>query len=203
MSWAITFTVDDAATPILTQLRAGLEDARALHEAIGAEAEILTRDHIGKAAPSRHKTAQRLGAEPTGYYERTAEGVTSRGDDDAAVVVIGGDNAIFARVFGPVTVKPRTKKFLTVPAKAAAYGKRAGEIPDLDVLFFNKGGGRGFSMALGRRDDDGKADVWFWLVRQVTLPQDRGLLPTDDQYSAAAELGAIGYLDAIAGDSLT
>ena len=35
----------------------------------------------------------------------------------------------------------------------------------------------------------------FWLVRRVRLPQDTGLIPTDEQYAAAAEVGAREYLE--------
>jgi len=196
MSFAIELSISDGATPVLDGLIEALEDGKGLHSAIAAEAEVLTRDYILSIAPSRHKTAERLGATPTGYLERAAEGVTSRGEEDQAVLILGGDVGGFARAFGDVTITPKKGKYLTIPNKAAAYGKRAGEIDDLEVLVYRKSGG-GFTLALGREDDDGERDVFYWLVKEVNQKQDRSLLPSDDQYLAAAELGAIGYLDTL------
>lgn len=198
MSFAIYIDLDEAATPVLRDLSAALEDREALHAAVAGRAEIATRDHVLDASRTRHKTAERLGARPTGYLERAAQGVTSRADADAAVVVLGGDNAIFARAFGEVTVRPRRAKNLAIPAKAAAYGKRPGEFDDLTLLIFRPEAG-GFAMALGREGEgDAPDDVFFWLVKKAVLPKDEGLLPTADQYAAVAELGALDYLDAIA-----
>ncbi len=197
MSFAIALTATDEATPILRSLIAGLEDPTGLHAEIAAEAEALTRDYIRSIAPSRHKTAESLGAKPTGYLERAAEGVTSRGESDAAVVALGGDVAGFARAFGDVTITPKKSKYLTIPAKAAAYGKRAGEIDDLDLIVFKNSAADSFAMALGRRLEGGTVDVYYWLRRKVFQEQDRSLLPSDDQYLAAAEMGAVAFLDSL------
>jgi hypothetical protein len=180
---------------VLRGLIDALEDTTDLHRSIAGEAESLTREHIVKIAPSRHKTAERLGAKPTGYYERVADGVTSRGDAEVAVVSLGGDAGGFARAFGDVTIVPRKAKNLAIPAKAAAYGKRPGEIADLELLFMGRKAGGGFALALGKKTAGGAREVWFWLVKKVFQKQDRTLLPTDDQFLAAAELGALSYLE--------
>jgi hypothetical protein len=195
MSFAIALVTTDEASPILRSLVGALEDPTDLHKAIAAEAEVLTRDHIVVASRTRHKTAESLGAKPTGYLERAAEGVTSEGDKDFATILLGGDTAGFARAFGQVTVKPKKAKFLTIPAHKDAYGKRAREIEDLELIVFK--GDDSFAMALGKRNADDTIKVYYWLRRQVTLSMDRGLLPSDDQYLAAGEAGAIFYLDAI------
>lgn len=198
MSFAIALSVTDEASPVLLGLAGALDDSAGLHAAIAGEGELLTRDYILDEAGKRHKTADRLGAQPTGYLERAAGGVSSYGDTESAVVVLAGDVGGFARAFADVTIKGRGKK-LTLPAKAEAYGKRAGEIKDLEVLLWKKADGS-FASALGREPDtkDGQRDVWFWLVDKVHQKQDRTLLPSDDQYLAAAEQGAIAYLDATA-----
>lgn len=195
MSLLIQIALGADVAPILRQLSDALEDGTELHRYVAGEAERMTRDHILEASLTRHKTAERLGAQPTGYLERAAEGVSSRAETDAAVIVLGGDNQIFKRAFGPVEVRPRTRKFLTIPAKAAAYGKRAREF-DLELIVFKAEDSDAARLALGKRNGD-EVDVYYWLVRKATLPEDRGLLPTDDQFAAAAEMGAVAYLDAL------
>jgi hypothetical protein len=195
MSFAIQLTASDTVTPILAGLIGALEDPTDLHKAIAAEAEVLTRDYIVSIAPSRHKTAESLGATPTGYLERAAEGVSSTGERDAAVVILAGDVGGFARAFSDITITPKKGKFLTIPAKAATYGKRAGEFDDLELIVFKSDDT--FAMALGKRTENDTVDVYFWLRRKVFQRQDRSLLPSDDQYLAAAEMGAIAYLDQI------
>lgn len=196
MSFALQLSVTDDASPVLSGLINALEDPTDLNKAIAARAEVETTNYIRKESASRHKTAERLGANPTGYLERAAQGVSSTGDEEGATVILSGDVGGFARAFGDITIKPKKGKFLTLPANAAAYGKRASEF-DLDLFVFNRH--ESFAMALGKRTDSGDIDVFYWLRRKVFQRQDRSLLPSDDQYLAAAESGAIFYLDTITG----
>jgi len=183
----ILVTVTDEATPILAELRRKLDDRTGLHEHIAAIAEVRTRRYIiEEAAPLRHKTAERLGAQPTGYLSRRGEAIESTADKDRATVILGGEREIFARVLGDVTVKPVTAKYLAIPASAESYGKRPREFDSLRFVPFPSG---------ARALVDGKSgQVQFWLKQSVTLPQDRGLIPPDEQFIAAAEQGARDYL---------
>jgi hypothetical protein len=184
---SINIQVTDKATPILAELHRELTDRTGLHKYIGASAEAGTRLHIRKAAAARHTTAGRLGASPTGYLTKRAELVQGTGNKDAAEITVTG--AIFKRVFGPVTVRPRAKKMLAIPMRAEAYGKRPGEFGDL-FLFKSKQG----RLFLARQAGEGKLHFLFLLKSVVVLPQDRGLLPSDEQFGQLAELAARGYL---------
>lgn len=192
----VEITVPSVMVAWLRNLRIGLGDLSAAHTAIAAQAEILTRGYIRTvAAPSRHTTAQRLGANPTRYLERAADGVTSTGTDDAAVVTLSGSVDIFARVNGPVEIRARDKK-LAIPATAAAYGRRPREL-DLQVFVWRRQDGS-YTSALGKVIGEGpnkERSVFYWLVDQVRLPQDRELLPSDDQYTDAAVRGLSLYID--------
>ena len=173
---------------VLASLQRTLKDKRPLNKSIAAVCEILTRRHITEvAAPSRHTTANRLGATPTGYLREVAEATESDFDGDSARVKMYG--SILRRVLGDVIVLPLKGKYLTSPDTAEAFGRRAGEVPGLafGIVKDSKGVLR---PALQR---DGEAI--FWLVRRVKLPQDTGLIPTDEQYAAAAEVGAREYLE--------
>lgn len=211
---AIQVKVSDTVTPTLARLEGRLTDRTDLHRRIGTAAEVLTRRHIIEvAAPARHTTAERLGASPTGYLARRGQAVESSANRDAAIVTLGGAREIFARVDGPVIVAGRGK-LLTIPATAPAYGRRAGEFSNLRFVLFPSGakalvksktarGGphrvrhpeaaRSARPARPRQAGD-RPEVMFWLKDQVTLPQDRGLLPADEQFAQAAEIGARDYI---------
>lgn len=187
MSLGIDIAVNDQATPILAGLHRELTDRTGLHQYIGAAAEAGTRLHIRKAAAARHTTASKLGAKPTGYLTKRAELVEGRGNAQQAEITVQGQ--IFKRTFGPVTVRPVTKKMLAIPMRAEAYGKRPGEFSDL-FLFKSKQG----RLFLARQAGEGKLHFLFLLKASVILPQDRGLLPTNEQFGQIAEVAARGYL---------
>jgi hypothetical protein len=176
-------TTAQGAGSVLESLRGKLVDRTPLNKSIAAVCEILTRRHIAEvAAPSRHRTANALGATPTGYLREVAEATEGDYDANSAVVKMYGD--ILRRVLGDVVVLPVKGKFLTIPATAEAYGRRAGEIQGL-----------AFGIVNGRAALVREGQPIFWLVRRARLRQDDGLIPTDEQYANAAELGAREYLE--------
>lgn len=180
---SVKISVNDSATPALAAVGDSLKDRRALNKSIAGSVEDITRAHIRIAAQTRHTTATRLGASPTNYLVNKADTVETRSDGAGVVMDVYG--AIFKRVTGPVSVAPVNKKWLTIPAAAESYGRRAGEFGG---LYFVKSG------ADSARLQDKTGKVLFWLKKRVTLPQDRGLLPSDQQFTDAAELGARDFL---------
>ena len=200
MAAAFNIDLTDRVSPALQRLIAGLEDPSDLYALMAGVAEKGTRDYIVHvAAPTRHTTANRLGAQPTGYLERAANGVRGVGTQEAAEVIISGDVGIFSRTDGPVTITPKApKKYLTLPAIAEAYGRRAGEFADLSVLIFRKRGSAELLLALGTEIGEGankERTVFYWLKKSVTLPQDRELLPSDDDYLQMAEEAADKWIE--------
>jgi hypothetical protein len=195
----------DASTPLLKDLQAALKPGSAaglkLRQTLAGSLERLTRDHITKASKTRHKTADRLSAKRTGYLEKkegTVESHVTGNADGLIRISVYGD--IFSRVDGPVSVKPRTKKWLAIPNTAEAYGRRPRELKSLRFILIKKG----FLAALVRDIDgppgpDGRqpSEVIYWLKKGVTLPQDRGLLPTEAEFLKAMESGAGIFLDAL------
>lgn len=185
---SITLTTSDQATPILAALNGELKDRTELHKYIAATAEVGTRKHIRSAAEQRHTTAQALGARPTGYLTKRAELVEGIGTREGADIRVTG--AIFKRTFGPVTVRPVQKKMLAIPMRAESYGRRPGEFGDTLFVYRAKQG----RLFLARKAGTGRLEFLFLLKRVVVLPQDRGLLPSDEQYGQLAELAARAYL---------
>ncbi len=139
MSMKVQVQISDAATPTLKDLQDTLNDAGKLklRKAIAGRLETLVRAHIIRAAQTRHKTATRLGANPTNYLAKRGDTVETQvtGNADGLIkLTVYGD--IFARVDGPVDVRPRRAKSLAIPAISGAYGRRPREIGGLRLVVF-------------------------------------------------------------------
>jgi len=174
------------ATPVLNALSGMLTNRTDLHDYLATDAEAMTRDWIREAAKSRHTTAEALGASPTNYLSQVADLVAGYGDESQATVDIFG--AIFRRVEGPVTVRPKRAKYLTIPVDAESYGQRARDFSDLKFKVDKDG--RKFLA----RVDGTEIKPLFALVKKATLPQDAGLLPSLAHYEHTAESTARAYV---------
>ncbi|MFD2275470.1 hypothetical protein ACFSQZ_03220 [Rubritalea spongiae] len=167
--------MDDTARETLQYLREKLGDLSEVNARIAVAEENLFRDYIRGYAVNKHATARRLGAQPTGFYERAAE--SAEGTSTAfGVTVSVAPREAFARAFKQVEITPRAgKKWLTIPAVAAAYGRRAGEVTDLQFVPLGAE-----TAALMRRDKASGVDtVFYWLKKKVVQEQQRELLPSD------------------------
>ena len=157
--------------------------------------QIAVSRHIERLGATRHRSAAALGAEPTGHYERAAADVTSEVNGDVGVVTI--PIAGISRAFHEVTIRPGAgKKALTIPIAAEAYGTTVQEMVSAGWNIFRP---KGSKALFGRRDGVIGALPLFALVAVVRQPQDRSLLPTDDELGEAAEDGAQMYISRIAG----
>jgi hypothetical protein len=213
MSIALSINVRDAVGPQLAALESGLGgDLSGLHEAIGTRARNLVIDHLTEVAKTKHKTADALGAPPTRHFEDPASYTTASADREAAT--IGIRKVGMGRALHDVTIRPRApRKFLAIPAIAAAYGQRAYRIRglvaivngDRGVLMMPQAGKSETYRTRRYRGPDrfttvekkgGKfGTVWFVLVRKVEQKQDRSLLPSDAEFQLAAKQGALDFID--------
>lgn len=201
MSIGITIDVRDAAVRQRIDLfLQRLTDRTELHGAIGDRAQKLTRSHLVAIAQSRHATAERLGAAPSGHWAQAAEKTTFTANAQSATVSIRQPG--IGRVAHDVTIAPGAgKTYLTIPAIAAAYNRRAPTVPDLTMMIRWKDGRRR-AVALAKVEGKGKArteTVWYWLVKSVRQKQDRTLLPSDDEYLLSALAGVRDYIDYVLG----
>lgn len=188
----VRFTISDGASPVLqsVMLRLSNQGLAGLHHAAGVEVQRITSDHVAKIAATRHGTAERLGAAPTNFYAQAAEKVASAGalSSGPAEAVLTINHPGFLRAFQNVKITPRTAKALTIPIHALSYGKRAGSLWDTLNLFIPRGK-RIIAATIG-----GVLTPLYVLCKSVTQKQDRSLLPSDEQFQAAAVTGARGYL---------
>lgn len=188
----LRISISDTASPeVLRAIRAltGGELTK-LHQAIGVEVQRITAQHVAAIAASRHGTAEKLGASPTGHFAGAAEKVSAdsalaAGQDGATLTI---SHPGFVRAFRDVKIVPKTAKALAIPINAISYGRRAAELWDRMGLFIPEGK-RIIAATVG-----GVLTPLYILCRSVTQKQDRSLLPSDDQFRDAALRGAKGWL---------
>ncbi len=160
------------------RLRTGLADRKQLHARLAIQGAEFTRDYLRK--DNAHGSAQRLGAKPTGHRAKAAKGIESDSNADAAIIRIPRSSGLYRAFTDFVIVPGSGKKFLTIPADRATYGRRAGEFPP-GTFAFTIIGGR--YPALVFREGWKLA---YWLRRSVKQKQDRTLLPNDEGYRKLA-----------------
>lgn len=177
----------------------------------GAELKGVPQ-HIRDAAPSRHKTAARLGAEPLYAMADAAAAVEARHSSAEATIIIGGKYArMFRRTEGPVVIVPVDKQWLAIPCDKRTYGKSPRNFPGMLDFFVIE---EGVLAALAMRKTpkaphreviskpykparphkpktlpNPERDIVFWLKKKVTVPQDRELLPSDLEFIELAKMG--------------
>lgn len=188
----LRISIADTATPRLRSLMGALQGAgrRDLHAAMGVEVQNLTYQHVSTLAGSRHDTANRLGAAPSNHLAQAAEKIAAptalSADSNAATLTINHVGMI--RALRDVTIVPREAKALAIPVNAIAYNRRPAQIWAELNLFIPKG------KNVIAMSDGKKITVLYVLVRSVTQKQDRTLLPSDNEFSAAAAVGAKTFI---------
>lgn len=179
-------------------IRGALADRSQLHAKMAVDAAEFTRAYV--AGSNEHKTAQRLGAQPTGFRARAAKRIEADSDAEAAIVRIPRNTGL-GRAFADITLVPGTgRTYLTTPACAETYGKVVRDFPEGTFKFAIFLAARGPCPALLWEQDGGshkKDDVAWWLRRKVIQKQDRGLLPSDKDYQEGARDIAVVYLSSL------
>jgi hypothetical protein len=180
MPYGLSIKITDTATPALRDLKANLRNA-SVRAVMGRAGSNTVKDHLfGLAATRRNK----LGGKSTRFYARAARSTNFRllgGGIRISVNQVG----IAQRYYGG-TIRPVTTKYLTIPARAMAHGKRAGEFPNLKVGF-----GRGRRVGFLYTQKGKQKTILFWLVKKVVQKADESVLPPMDAISTAM-VGAAG-----------
>lgn len=179
-----------AATRALTDLL-GRCSGRAINDTIGEAAADLTRSHFAYLNGSR---ANKLGGARTNFYAQAVRSTNYRLDPDGATVQVNM-LGIAQRYYGGEIRPLPPRKYLTIPACAEAYAKRASAFSGL--LHVQKYGSR-LALVENTRSDisrtkSGKVRnrgtkggrVFYWLVPSVYQQPDPGVLPTRVAYEQA------------------
>ena len=160
--------------------------------AASAAAETLAgtvQDHVRTIAGGRHRTASRLGAMPTGHLAEGAENIRMEKEGARAVVVVPIPG--ITRAFGDLHIRPTNKKALTIPINAVSYGVRASDLSDSGWSLFTLPArqGPGTGILFGRRAGTQSTVALYLLRASADIPQDRGLMPSDEEMGAAMSYG--------------
>lgn len=156
----------------------------------------VIRNHFDQLAQDsqHHQTGASLGAERTGFYEKAREGTHEPQLEAGGVSVSIDAQGIAQRLFGG-TIQARPGGFLTIPAIAIAYGKRAREF-DLRLVVF---GDTGLAALVSKTGAGDEGDVYYWLVRSVTQAADPTVLPTEAEMTDAAKTNALAFIEQVWG----
>lgn len=93
------------------------------------------------------------------------------------------------RAYHDLTIKPKLRKWLTIPMHRAAYGKKATDINDLFVV--RKKDGNAF---LAKKDGSGLAFMYV-LAKKAFQKRNSGLMPHDDELADAIFQKLTPYID--------
>ena len=145
--------------------------------AVGAKAlEVKVRAHVARISSSRHGSAGRLGASPTGHYRKGMRGIAGHATASGGEVVI--PIAGISRAYHDITLTTPTingKKYLTIPKHAAAYGHTVPELKRRGWKIFRPGKKL---CLLGYKRKGEKPVMLFSLAEAVHQRQDPSLLPS-------------------------
>jgi hypothetical protein len=199
MPLGIQIRADTRAAELTLALAVGAVRPASINRwAAGAVANTL-RGHFRALAAERHGTAFPGVKPPHNFYADAARATTWEADENRASVSVA-HRGIRLRFEGG-TVRPVNAKFLAIPARAEAYGRRPREFDDLKPIFFKhsgalvqteqqqvrvrkrKSGAYSFKIEPGGELGGG---VMFWLVKSATHAADPTVLPTDEALHAAA-----------------
>lgn len=192
---AITFDITDEVSPALKRLPPVLHSEVA--PAIGAAVVQLFQSHFAALPPNSK------GWPTTNFWQRAAK-ATNYNVLGADVEVSVNQQGIRQRVFGGEIHPTPGHNWLTIPARAEAYGQRAREFSNLEPAFFKTSHGffaalveaqsQSVSFGRKRKDDSRKVKagaesgggVMFWLVKSVTQKGDPTVVPSDEQIVSTA-----------------
>lgn len=186
----LTIEKNDQATPFLNRARAVMKNQRPINQAMASGAIVLVQDKFrGLASTNRNPYGAR-----GGFWNRMLSGTKAMADAQFAILRMPREVAL--RFHGG-TVRPKTTKFLAIPARKEAYGKSPRDFNDLRFAVLPVGGpvliqaaqtqitfNKARRVRRGGKEIGG--GVFFWLRRSVTVRGDAGVLPTKQELLDAA-----------------
>lgn len=204
MSATFSISIRDGASPTLALLLNEVRNASLAAKAAARGVANKLKDHFAQMESDR---PNRWGYPRQHFWSQVRKSVGNPVmEGDAATVTIS--HVAFRQKLEGGTIKPGPgKKFLTIPATAEAYGKRAREFSGLQfAIVADPQSGRprpaliaqravSTLISLGKKkfkavgSELGMLPL-FWLVREVKQAPTPGALPSDGELQQAAISGA-------------
>lgn len=151
--------------------------------AVGAKAlEVKVRAHVARISASRHGSAGRLGASPTGHYRKGMRGIAGHATAAGGEVVI--PIAGISRAYHDIDITTPTangKKALTIPKRGVAYGHTAQELERRGWTLFTSKRHPGILFGKKGKGKHAVIRALYSLVKKVHQKQDPSLLPTQSE----------------------
>lgn len=174
--------------------RLSVAEVRDRLEDIGRGVAVSLAKYFNRISRTRHKTARRLGAEPTHileFYEGYppfsmggAEITAYRAGSKSVFVEVSGI-PFLGRAYGDVTIVPKMAHALTIPIHRYSYAKSAADMKRDGWSLFTLGSRgrygtkRNRGILFGMKGMEGPVPL-FRFSRHVTLPQDAKLMPSSE-----------------------
>lgn len=145
------------------------------------------------ASKRRHKVARKYGVQPTGILEfsstypprsRGGGEINSARRGNTAVLTISGV-PFLSRAFGALNIQPKKAHCLTIPINRISVHKRAADLKREGWSLFTLGNRMHITgLSRNRRGilfgyRNGDLVPLFALVKNVIIPQDKGLMPSE------------------------
>lgn len=192
---SIQTTIEGDAARMLQALERELGPAgrTKLNEAATHPVSVKVRGHILEASQTRHTTADTIRRGPatrTDHLKKAAESVSDVVTAEAGEVTISSPG--FRRALGPLTIRVREKKYLTIPVDALSYNETVATLRYKGISVFRR------KNYLAARYE-GQFRVLFLLRYEVTLKHDPGLMPTPEEMADEAKDGLLDLVRKIMG----
>jgi hypothetical protein len=199
-SYGITIT--STPRPTLQRLLTQIE-RKGYRDAVGeAGTKVLLEHFADKEENDPHKSADKLNAQKTGLYGDFGESTDYRVESDGVLLTVS--HVAARQRYRGGRIVPTNAQRLTIPARAEAYGRRAGTV-GIPLMFhfafderyqkwrpalvaFESGTRQVKDRRKGREgqmrtvvDKKRPAGTYFWLVSSVEQDPDPTVLPTERQ----------------------
>lgn len=181
----LTVTINDAGLRRRLALIASPDTMRRLNGDMGRVVLEKTKDHLDAMAATRHKVADRLGAEHSKFYEyasgrlagspRNQTTVLENVSEASATIAIKNTPGL-SRAWHDLTIRPVEKRALTLPISRVSHGKRVADLRREGHEIFRPKGTNILAENSGK-SKNARMRPLYALVGRVTVPKDEGLLP--------------------------
>jgi hypothetical protein len=183
MSLALKLDLTDEGKQKLAELSQKV-DPVSMRTRISVDVVNQFQDHF------RTLPTNKMGGRSTGFWTDAARSTHGEAVADGVVITVS-KQGVLQRYKGG-TIKPRPgKKYLTIPARAEAYGKLASDFNNLRFAFTEYGPALveadATQISIGRKKKDGSrtiknkgetgGKVMFWLRRMVTQRGNEDVIP--------------------------
>jgi len=183
---SLTIDITDQVIPALQRLDAGLAPSAAMYRYVADSASEVTQRAFQRMAGVEHNKFGVTG----GFWNRMLSGTQAVAEPDAAIVRMPRE--IAQRYFGGEITPKAGKKFLAIPARAEAYNK----VPLFFANLHFVPTGPDTGMLVQNEPGEGEGTAFYFLVRSVMQAPNKAVLPSDEEYTEAVQLGLDRYVKA-------